>query len=213
MYSSFASFQTSQPPECRVLVSGEAPWPRRRYKELRQMEVEYRDIPGFPGYHIGNDGTVLSSWRGGCKKDGSQRTGDWHKLYQGLSGPNRDYPQVAIRCDRNKRVYRKVYRLVLEAFVGPCPEGMEACHNDGNPLNCRLDNLRWDTRKNNHADKIKHGTSNRGLQSPLSEDDVREIRKLLDSQSMSLAAIGRMFNVPWQTIRHIKHKETWAWLE
>ena len=51
-----------------------------------------------------------------------------------------------------------VHRLVLIAFVGPCPEGMEACHNDGRPANNVVSNLRWDTQSANTFDRVKHGT-------------------------------------------------------
>lgn len=44
------------------------------------------------------------------------------------------------------------------AFVGPCPDGMEVCHNDGNPENNRVENLRYGTRSDNMRDKRKHGT-------------------------------------------------------
>lgn len=57
---------------------------------------------------------------------------------------------------RTRRVL--THRLVLSAFVGPCPRGMEGCHNDGNPGNASLDNLRWDTKLGNYADKKRHGT-------------------------------------------------------
>ena len=50
-----------------------------------------------------------------------------------------------------------VHRLVLEAFVGPCPEGMEACHNNGVPDDNRVENLRWDTRSANRLDRVAHG--------------------------------------------------------
>ena len=50
-----------------------------------------------------------------------------------------------------------IHRLVLEAFIGSCPKGMEGCHNDGDPSNNRLDNLRWDTRSENTRDAIRHG--------------------------------------------------------
>lgn len=53
---------------------------------------------------------------------------------------------------------RYVHRLVLEAFVGPCPPGMETCHNNGDRFDNRLENLRWDTPSNNGRDKAKHGT-------------------------------------------------------
>jgi hypothetical protein len=62
----------------------------------------------------------------------------------------------------DKAYARRVHRLVLQTFIGPCPLGMEGCHNDGNFRNNHLGNLRWDTPANNHADKLKHGTSNRG---------------------------------------------------
>src|SRR3970282_914182 len=48
-------------------------------------------------------------------------------------------------CAYSKRNAR-VHRLVLAAFVGPCPIGMEGCHDDGAPTNTRLRNLRWDTK-------------------------------------------------------------------
>jgi hypothetical protein len=50
-----------------------------------------------------------------------------------------------------------VHKLVLEAFVGPRPEGMECCHNNGSPTDNRLINLRWDTRSNNAYDAVRHG--------------------------------------------------------
>ncbi len=51
-----------------------------------------------------------------------------------------------------------VHRLVLDAFSGPCPDGMEACHADGNPGNNRIANLRWDSRSENRYDSVRHGT-------------------------------------------------------
>lgn len=58
----------------------------------------------------------------------------------------------------NKRVGFFVHTLVLEAFVGPRPENLEACHNDGDPSNNRPENLRWDTKSSNALDRQKHGT-------------------------------------------------------
>lgn len=52
----------------------------------------------------------------------------------------------------------QISRLILDAWVGPCPEGMECCHNDGNAMNNVLSNLRWDTHWNNVQDQISQGT-------------------------------------------------------
>lgn len=72
-----------------------------------------------------------------------------------------------------------MHRLVLEAFAGPCPEGLECCHNDGNPANNRLENLRWDTRQANMDVLLRHGTRRLGSRAhaKLREEDVLEIRR------------------------------------
>ena len=49
-----------------------------------------------------------------------------------------------------------VHRLVLLSFKGRPPEGLEACHNDGNRLNNILSNLRHDTRSANAQDRVRH---------------------------------------------------------
>lgn len=58
----------------------------------------------------------------------------------------------------NRRQY--VHRLVLEAFVGPCPDGMECCHYDDDPSNNHLSNLRWATRNENMLDRSRNGIDN-----------------------------------------------------
>lgn len=55
------------------------------------------------------------------------------------------------------RRVQRVHRLVLEAFVGPRPEGMEGCHFDDDNENNRLSNLRWDTHSGNMRDKVRNG--------------------------------------------------------
>lgn len=52
---------------------------------------------------------------------------------------------------------RFVHHLVLEAFVGPRPAGMQACHFNGNGHDNRLSNLRWDTQSGNQLDAVRLG--------------------------------------------------------
>lgn len=59
---------------------------------------------------------------------------------------------------RGKRKQMSAHRAVLLSFVGPPPDGHQGCHNNGIRTDNRLCNLRWDTVKNNHADKVLHGT-------------------------------------------------------
>lgn len=46
-----------------------------------------------------------------------------------------------------------IHIAVLEAFIGPCPSGEEACHGNGTNSDNRLTNLRWDTHEANERDK------------------------------------------------------------
>lgn len=55
-------------------------------------------------------------------------------------------------------VNQYVHHLVLEAFVGPCPEGCEALHADDQRSNNRLDNLSW----GRHDDNMKAARMPRG---------------------------------------------------
>ena len=68
--------------------------------------------------------------------------------------------RVALCPGDGRQHTKKVHRLVLEAFVGPCPDGMECCHANGDPADNRLANLRWDTPASNTQDRIRHGVHN-----------------------------------------------------
>lgn len=61
---------------------------------------------------------------------------------------------------RRDGVVRSVYvhHLVLEAFVGPRPPGMIACHWNDVPDDNRLANLRWGTIRDNRLDMIRNGS-------------------------------------------------------
>lgn len=65
----------------------------------------------------------------------------------------------AVDGEAQPQVSYRVHVLVLETFVGPRPAGMEACHNNGDPRDNRLSNLRWDSRAANREDAIRHRTS------------------------------------------------------
>jgi hypothetical protein len=127
--------------------------------------------------------------------------------------------QHIILKKNGKRFTKLVHRLVLETYVGPCPEGMEACHNDGNPKNNNLSNLRWDTRKANHADAIKQGT-HRGLHnygencgtSKLNENKVRIIFYSYFSGLFLQKEIAKLFNIRASLVSLIVSGKRWKHL-
>jgi hypothetical protein len=165
-----------------------------------------KPIPGFPGYEITDDGRVWSVVRA-----------RWMPLHV---GGNSRYQQVMLHTDRGYRPY-SVHRLVLEAFVGPSPEGMEACHNNGIRTDNRLENLRWDTRSNSHRDKIRHGTlpdmralsarCPRGQNCPwarFTDGDIRDIRLLRDL-GVPGTTLGQMYGVSKNYIYRICGRMIW----
>jgi hypothetical protein len=108
-----------------------------------------------------------------------------------------------------------VHVLVAEAFIGPRPDGLHVCHNDGVPTNNRADNLRYDTPKGNHADRLKHGTSNRGEnhgQARLTAEDVRAIRAEYAAGGVTQQAIADRYRVSRLTVGDAINRRTWAHL-
>ena len=120
------------------------------------MTEQWLPVVGYEGlYEVSNTGRVRSLDRIVITKRGHTQ------FYQGreLSPAVKASGHLSVQICREGRFLRRhIHRLVLEAFVGPCPEGMECCHNDGNPANNRVENLRWDTHSSNILDKQGHGT-------------------------------------------------------
>lgn len=104
-----------------------------------------------------------------------------------------------------------VHRLVLEAFVGMCPDRMDAAHGNGNRTDNRLENLRWATRRDNLADRVRHGTDIRGEQQhahKLTEESASQA--LLDwANSESQTSIAKRLGVTVGTINQLVLGKTW----
>lgn len=116
-------------------------------------QEQWRPVVGFEGlYEVSNIGRVRSLDRqigNGARGTRFMRG----RLLSAKPGSKNGYLYVSVGNTR-----RLVHRLVLEAFVGPCPEGMECCHNDSNRTNNRVENLRWGTRFDNCQDIREAGT-------------------------------------------------------
>ena len=174
-------------------------------EEHSTVGVEYRVVAGFPAYRVGSDGTVWSCWKGTKHR---RLSDTWRLLRPGRKEHGHRYVRIS---NDSEQKYVHVHRLVLEALVGPCPIGMEACHNDGNPDNNSIDNLRWDTRTGNVADTIRHGRHYVGSQqkhAKLNEDQVRQAF-VLRSEGWTHEAIAKRFGVGRVTITRIFLGKRW----
>lgn len=119
-------------------------------------EEIWKPVPGFDGYEVSNMGRVRSYRVPAGPGCGWVVRRDRPPRILRASPNSQGRPNVTL-CADGVKYDRTVHRLVLEAFVGPRPPGMEACHADDNPLNNRLDNLRWDTNWSNIQDRHKNG--------------------------------------------------------
>ena len=180
--------------------------------EMGQCEPIMRTVTSFPEYLVGSDGSIWSCF----KYNGHQSrkiSSEWTKLNPSPQKKTGYFYVTLFRCGRAHR--RSVHSLVLTEFVGPCPVGMEACHNNGIGSDCSLSNLRWDTHSSNMLDRVKHGTDERGSKSPsakLNESDVATIRKRIASGEMK-KRIASDYQVAPSTISAIARGANWSWLE
>jgi len=178
--------------------------------------MEHRPIAGFPGYTVTDTGEVWSAFgRSNGKNPRAIEASPQRKLSPGIAGSN-GYEQVWLYRNEGKEKHgRFVHLLVLEAFVGVRPEGMQARHLSGNERDNRHENLTWGTPTENAADKARHGTTVRGeaiRQAKLTEQFVIEARRLA-AAGVNYAEIGRRFGVHKSTIRRAVIGERWAHVE
>lgn len=129
----------------------------RAWREGLVSTVEqWRPIPGFESYAVSDLGRVKRLARSRILFHGALAHWDEKILSPGTVRGN--YQAVKLSIDGSKCM-RIVGPLVLRAFVGPPPEGFQAAHENGDPKDNRLVNLKWKSRSENEADKLKHGTA------------------------------------------------------
>lgn len=159
--------------------------------------VAFRMVSGFSRYCVGDNGTVWALPHSYSRFKNPVINNGWIFVPPILhTAWCKGYPSVTL-TENTRRAHTKVHTLVLTAFVGPRPDGMEACHLDGTRTNNNLSNLRWDTRKGNARDSIRHGVLSWGSKNhtaKINDDIVREMKALRET-GLSYAKIGKRFGL------------------
>lgn len=121
------------------------------------MDEIWKPVKGFTGrYEVSSEGRVRSLPQA-IVCEGPVK-GRYTSFRQGkLLRPGR-MPGGHLSVALGKGNSQCVHKLVLNAFVGPAPDGYECLHINGNPADNRLQNLRWGTRSENIKDAVRHGT-------------------------------------------------------
>lgn len=163
------------------------------------MNEEWRMVAGYDGeYDISNLGQVRS-WK----------RSEPHILRPALNGRGR-YPRVCLR-HKGKARSVLVHVMVLEAFAGPRPDGMQAAHLDGNSSNNVVSNLQWATIVENQGHKYIHGTmawGERSAKARLTDALVREMRAKRDAGA-SVKELSVEYDVSETTVYYVTTRRTW----
>ena len=122
----------------------------------------------------------------------------------------RRYPAVGLWSHELKKTDFAVASLVMLTFVGPRPDGMQVCHQNGNRDDPRLINLRYDTPKGNAADKTRHGTDSAGEKNAAAKlrredaDQIRMMRGMVRQRD-----IGVLFGISQAQVSKIMLGDRW----
>lgn len=173
---------------------------------------QWRDISGWEGwYEVSDKGRVRSLPR-------KSRAGSGTAFYRGkvlkASIAKNGYRVVSMTAPGGVRSYRYVHQLVLEAFIGPRPVGMEACHNNGIRKQNYLTNLRYDTPSGNARDRITHGRGptgehSRGEKNGLAKLNAKKVKYIRAHPEMTLERLASKYDVNLGTIWCARTGKTW----
>lgn len=166
---------------------------------------EWRPVIGAEGlYEVSSFGQVRSIPRKVVRK----------RFYLTIPGGiltpilNKGYPRVTMRVG-GKTIYRFPHQMVAAAFIGPCPEGQEVRHKDGNRGNPALSNLEYGTRAQNIGDAKRHRTF------PVMERRpgavlTREQAIVIAQDRRTAQAIADEYHVSIGCITGIRYGRNWA---
>lgn len=168
---------------------------------MAKPKEQWKEIEGFPDYEISNLGRVKRATPA-CQTAIGRILCPWEQSW--------GYLQVTLNGK-----HKRVHILVLNAFIGKCPEGYEGNHKDGNKKNNRIDNLEWITPSENMTHSYKTGLhpkllGERHPMAKLNKIQVNEIKEQLKNKKFGdVSRIAREYNVNKTTISRIGLSKSW----
>ena len=168
--------------------------------------LEWKDAKGYDDYFkVSTDGQVYS-----------KRTNKLLKLHTNKNG----YIIFSTRLGgrKSKAICLKVHQLVANTYIEKPCDSMVVNHKDGVKANNNVGNLEWVTYSQNTLHAIEIGTlvPRRGVESSislLSEEDVRNIRKLYIPKYFGPRKIAKKLNLPLGAVQGVIYKGTWLHVE
>ena len=168
------------------------------------MKERWLPVAGYEGVYSVSD-------RGRVRREVSRTYGKAGKILKPTA--NDTYPCVDL-CKDGVRRKRQVHQIVAEAFLGPCPPGMNVNHKNARKHDPRLSNLEYGTQQHNvkEAYRLKRRDC-RGAKNGkaiLTTRRVRAIRKAYTGARGEQSALARKYGVSPTTIRGIVSGRDWS---
>lgn len=164
---------------------------------------QFKDVPEFEGFIAASNMGRIYSYPRSVSKHSALTGGVVTQQYEGrlLAQYDRN-GYMTVRFGINKKKFtRLVSRLVLSAFVREPNTNELACHNDSNPTNNCVANLRWDTQVGNMKDRTDRRLYKRGEDHHAATVPVELVDRLqagLISPSKAAKEYGLRYNHLWR---------------
>jgi hypothetical protein len=165
--------------------------------------MQWKQIPGFPGYEVSEDGRVRT-----LKLRGER------ELRPRIM-PN-GYVRFALFQDGSYH-YPYAHRLVWELFSAPIPPRMQVNHINGDKRDNRLENLEVVSCSENNLHKFRElgVVARRGSEVPqsvLKEADIPRIRALA-AEGLLQREIAALYGVRREAISKVVNGKRWAHID
>ena len=166
--------------------------------------METRPVPSALGYAATACGQIIS----------------YHRLEPfALKQANhpQGYKKVCLKTENGIK-NKLVHRLIMEAWVGPCPEGCVTNHKNGNKTDNRVENLEYCTQRENMIHSCLYGLSpkpptTRGSKcrlAKLTEEKILAMRSEVDRKPGYLKRLSELYGVTPSTISKILRRTIWT---
>ena len=166
--------------------------------------METRPVPSALGYAATACGQIIS----------------YHRLEPfALKQANhpQGYKKVCLKTENGIK-NKLVHRLIMEAWVGPCPEGCVTNHKNGNKTDNRVENLEYCTQRENMIHSCLYGLSpkpptTRGSEcrlAKLTEEKILAMRSEVDRKPGYLKRLSELYGVTPSTVSKILRRTIWT---
>jgi hypothetical protein len=162
--------------------------------------MRWKTVPGFRKYEAHPNGSIRHK---GFRRNLRGSVNKW------------GYRHATLMQDDSGLKTVRWNRIVLITFKGPPPPGKESSHINGNRLDNRLRNLKWETRKRNHARKVEHGTSQVGERNGNTRMTCEKVMQLraMRKEGSTYKDLANKFEIAIGTVSQIVTRKTWRHVE